>query len=228
MRLPQILVFTNDASIAERISETLQHSEFSVAFMKKNPENIQAMNSAYDLIIIDCNSDFSSYLSICKSYREQAGSASIIILNDDIDPESKLEALKASVDEVFAKPVELNELYARVRALLRRPRQTVTEKIQLQFLELNTTTRIVRRDRRMILLSPKECELLGELFRNPNIVMSSAELAGDTELIGTGSNDIIRQRIKIVRRKLAMLGASDIITTVANRGYVVTSNASCF
>ncbi len=227
MNKQRVLILSSDDNFARSSFEYLAKYDFDID-LRTNVNQIEMIETiSYDAIIFDCGASAEDGIASCCSYRQMNGNAAFIIAVDSMTLDDKVRALDLGADEVFLKPLLSTQhpvFTARLHALLRRPRtETPDGKLRLDSLILDQGKRTLSMNGRKTLLSVKECELLGQLMSSPDNVFSSTQLAQKNEESKSRSDDSIRQRIRIVRRKLASIGAADLIKTVANSGYVLAS-----
>ena len=115
-------------------------------------------------------------VEVCKELRESNIKTPIIMLTAKSGVNDKIEGLDAGADDYLAKPFSLDELLARIRALLRRPNVILNEEIKVGDLILNTTTFEAKRNGKTIILSKKEYDLLEYLMRNANKTISKEKI----------------------------------------------------
>jgi two-component system OmpR family response regulator len=109
---------------------------------------------------------------VCRKLREEGNHTPILMLTAKDQPRDVVEGLDTGADDYLAKPFAFEVLLARIRALLRRPSDTIGETLQAGDLELNPTNHEVTRDGKTIALSNKEYAILEYLLRNRGRVLS--------------------------------------------------------
>jgi DNA-binding response OmpR family regulator len=130
----------------------------------------------YDLIILDLSLPSIEGHIICRRIREIGISTPVLVLTAKADVSSKIELLHRGADDYLSKPFSLEELEARINAILRRPRATLSETLRVGEVELNLTERSVRHYDTLLNLTLKEFALLEYFLRNKNKVISRDEL----------------------------------------------------
>jgi DNA-binding response OmpR family regulator len=183
----------------------------------------------YDLILLDVNIPELDGISVCRRLREQGCQIPILLLTAKDEIADRVIGLDAGADDYAIKPFSVPELFARIRALLRRGRTTFDSlapssgrKILIwEDLELNCQTHHVTYGGRALRLTPKEYGILELLLFNPQRVFSrSALIVRLWELEATPTERTIDSHIKSVRSKLKQAGATqDPIETMYGFGY---------
>jgi DNA-binding response OmpR family regulator len=161
-------------------------------------------------------------ISVCKSLREQGINVPILMLTAKDSIEDRVKGLDSGADDYLVKPFDFNELFARVRSLLRRESFTKNPRIQVGDLVLDTLTREVWKGNEKLELTPKEYNILEYFMRNPKIVVTRTMLEEKIwDLDFEGSSNIIDVYIRRLRKKI---GDKDgkIIETVRGAGYRLT------
>lgn len=179
-----------------------------------------AQATQYDLIVLDVNLPGIDGITLCRRLRQADYEGPVLLLTAKGDSTHKIEGLDAGADDYVVKPCPTEELSARIRALLRRPREVTSLILQWGALQLDPSTCQVMFGANEILLSPKEYGLLELFLRNPQRVFSSAALLerlwGFDEMPG---EETIRSHIKRLRRKLKSAGADEVIENIYGMGY---------
>ncbi len=174
----------------------------------------------YDLVILDVNLPDGNGLDVCREFRNHGGTTPILMLTGRNRIQEKALGLDAGADDYLTKPFHLDELSARVRALLRRPAAFVGHVLKFADMELNTGTHRVTRAGVEILLLPKEFTLLEFMMRHSGQVFSADALIErlwptDSE----ASPDAIRIYIARLRNKIDLKEGPSLISTMRGVGY---------
>jgi two-component system, OmpR family, response regulator MprA len=163
-------------------------------------------------------------LMVCRRLREEDQHSTILMLTARDTIADRVEGLEVGADDYLVKPFALEELLARVKALLRRrvPPDVLREILSFADLELDTATRQARRGQRSIELSTTEYELLHLFLRNPRIVLTRTLLldriwGNDFE----GGVNVLEVYVAHLRQKLEQLGEPRLIQTIRGTGYVL-------
>jgi DNA-binding response OmpR family regulator len=138
----------------------------------------------------------------------------------------KVRALRSGADHYVTKPVELDELLARIAAALRRPALSEPETIAFADIVLDANARDVRRRARRIDLTPREFALLEVLMRTPNRAFSKDELLSAVWGVDyDGDGAVVDRYVSYVRAKLEQRGEERVIQTVRGIGYALRRNS---
>lgn len=180
---------------------------------------LSACTNDHDLIILDLNlPDISGELFV-QRLREREHTPPILMLTVVPDAETKARLLNAGADDYLEKPFSLDELVARMRALLRRGQAAVLDVLAVDDIVLDAQRQTVRRGERDIALTRTEFALLEQLFRNRGATVSKTKLI--ERIWGTTDGRLSRTldtHIANVRKKL---GDPEVIHTMHRRGYRV-------
>ncbi len=217
----RILVADDDEGIRDFLRQALKSENFAVDGAKDGEEGIYlACTNEYDLLILDNRMPRKGGLAVCEAVRAAGKGMPILVLSVDAEPAEKASLLNAGADDYMAKPFSLNELLARVRALLRRPRSIESEELTLDSLTLNTRTHKVMRAGREIHLTRKEYMLLQYLARNRGTVLSRGMIMEHVwDMNADPFSNTIESHIVSLRRKIELPGETKLIHTVSGRGY---------
>lgn len=181
---------------------------------------LMAEDLVYDLIILDVLLPKKNGFVICKNLRENKVNTPILLLTAKDAIEDKIEGLDNGADDYLVKPFKLEELKARIRALLRRPLVTVPAIIELKSLTLNSNSQLVAIDNHEIPLTLKEFRLLEYLMRNLNHVLSREQILDHVwDSSYESFTNIVDVHIKNLRRKLGK--NAGLLQTVRGVGYML-------
>lgn len=170
----RILVVEDEHKIARAIKEGLEEESYAVDLSFDGQEGLNAARyEEYDLIILDrMLPGGMDGAEICETLRREGNHTPVLMLTARDQIRDRVQGLNSGADDYVVKPFSFEELLARVKALLRRPHETLGEVLNVGDLTLNTTTHEVRRAEKSIQVSSKEYALLEYLMRNKNKVLS--------------------------------------------------------
>jgi DNA-binding response OmpR family regulator len=163
----RILVVEDDRSIARLVQLELEHRNFTVRCAYDGPSGLEALSDFKPaLIILDIMLPGLDGVGVLKKLRAAGNRVPVIMLTARGDPLDKVHSLDRGADDYLTKPFDMEELMARLRALLRRVGGE-EEVIRVADLEIDTATREVWRGAREIDLTAREYDLLEFMARNP-------------------------------------------------------------
>ncbi|NJO78690.1 MAG: response regulator [Cyanobacteria bacterium RM1_2_2] len=179
---------------------------------------------AYDLIVLDVNLPQLDGIQLCQRLRQSRYTAPILLLTAKGESSDKVMGLDAGADDYVVKPCTVEEISARMRALLRRPNLVGSPVLTWGNLCLDPVMCEVTCDGQPLSLSPKEYSLLELFLRNPQRTFSSGSILEHLwSFEDAPSEETIRSHIKRLRRKLKASGNDDMIDTVYGMGYRLKS-----
>lgn len=173
----KILIVEDEHKIASLLKQGLEQERFiaDVAFDGTSGFDL-ASSEPYDVIILDRLLPGMDGLEICKKLRKQENHTPILMLTAKGQIIDKVEGLNSGADDYLTKPFAFEELLARIKALVRRPKTTLNNTLQVEDLTLNTDTYEVKRDEAQIILSSKEFALLEYLMRHQNRTLTKEQI----------------------------------------------------
>lgn len=224
----RILVADDDPAVRESLRRSLSFNGYQVTLASDGTEALTAAaDPAPDLVLLDVNMPGVDGLEVCRRIRASGSDVPVLILTARVEVGDRVLGLDAGADDYLPKPFALEELLARIRALLRRVRPPtddgqLDESLNFADLTLDPATRTVQRGERAISLTRTEFELLWVLMQRPRRVLSR-ELILD-EVWGydfpTSANSL-EVYVGYLRRKTEAAGEPRLIHTVRGVGYVL-------
>lgn len=218
----KILLIDDDALIAEPLAKALIDQHYAVDVVTDGQAGWNLLESfTYDLILLDVKLPKLDGVSLCRRLRRSGNQTPILLLTAQNTSTNQVMGLDAGADDYVAKPFDLQELLARIRALLRRGGVALPPLLEWQNVKLNPGSYEVTCNNQRLRLTPKEYSLLELFLRNPHRIFSTGALI---DSIGSfeepPTEDTIRSHIKGLRQKLEAAGAlDDPIETVYGIGY---------
>jgi len=223
---PVVLVVEDEGALQQLLAYNLERAGFAVeqAFDADEALTLIAERSP-DLIILDWMLPYMSGLELCRQLRRKAATANlpVIMLTARSEEPDRLRGLDTGADDYITKPFSIDELLARVRAVLRRVRPVFAEEV-LSFADLvmDLAAHRVSRGGREVHLSPTEFRLLRQLLESPGRVFSRGQLL---DLVWGRDQDVelrtVDATIRRLRRALNVGGEPDLLRTVRAAGYAL-------
>jgi DNA-binding response OmpR family regulator/HPt (histidine-containing phosphotransfer) domain-containing protein len=217
----KILLVEDDRNLAHMLQEMLKSHRYLVEVAFDGETGLElAVTFKYDLILLDVMLPKQSGIRICQQLRSQQNPVPILLLTALSASDQRVAGLDAGADDYLTKPIDIPELLARIRALLRRGVNTVSPVLEWQGLRLNPATGQVTAQDQPLSLTAKEYALVELFLRNPQRIFSQSALI---ERLWDAENlpmeNAVRSHIKILRKKLKEVGLADILETVFGLGY---------
>ncbi len=223
----RILVIEDEHKIAQSIKKGLEQESFAVDLSFKGDEGFDlASTEDYDLIILDVMLPRINGFEICQKLRVQNIHTPILILTAKGLLEDKVMGLNEGADDYLTKPFAFEELLARVRALIRRPKTGTGTILGFDDLTLNTLTYQVKRNDKKIQLSSKEYALLEYFLRHPNQILTKDQIIAH---IWDYEADVLPNTVEVyigyLRKKIDTVAfGKSLIHTVRGFGYRLGEN----
>jgi DNA-binding response OmpR family regulator len=217
----RILVIEDEERIAHFLKESLEAEYFAVDVAGDGERGSYfARVNDYDLIVLDNMLPKKNGLQVCEEIRESGKTLPILVVSVKTGARDKVDLLNAGADDYLSKPFILEELLARIRALMRRPTPIEKDVLTVEDVMLDCKTGVVRRGDVDLHLTRKEFMLLEYLMRNKGIILSRGMIL---EHVWDMSVDIfsntIESHILSLRKKLNDMGRQRLIQTLSGRGY---------
>ena len=218
----RILIIDNDEENLKELNKSLTFEGYIVDTALTGKEGlILAAAQTPDLVILELslpNMDgFEMIQGLLKTSKQP-----ILILTKKDSLEIKVMSLDAGADDYLVKPYEVEELLARIRALLRRTAADRIKVLNFEGLSLNSSTRRAKRGDREIVLTAKEYDLLDLFLRHPRRVLPRQVIFDQVwDYDFNGESNVLDVYIRYLRQKLEAEGEPRLIYTVRGVGYVM-------
>jgi len=219
----RILVVEDERKLAHFIKKALREDGHAVDLCHDGEEGTHfAVNEEYDAIVLDLLLPRRDGLSLLKELRDRKKATPVLILTAKDTVKDRVRGLDAGADDYLTKPFALDELRARLRALLRRGQGSTATVLRFQDLEMNLLDRAVRRGEREIALTPKEFALLEYFLRNPRRVLTRTSIAEHVwDYNFDWQSNVVDVFVKSLRKKLEEQGEPRLLHTLRGVGYVL-------
>jgi DNA-binding response OmpR family regulator len=220
--MSMILLIEDNHDIAAMIGDHLEHSGYEVDFAADGVTGLHlAVTEDFDAIILDLMLPGMDGMKVCQKLRNEAGKATPILMLTARDTlEDKVAGLDAGADDYLVKPFELEELDARLRALLRRSSGEVTaEVLRVGDLELNPGTLEVRRCGQLITLTPIGLKLLMALMKASPKVLSRRALEREVWGEIAPDSDALRSHLYNLRKAIDKPFDAVMLHNIPGMGY---------
>jgi two-component system response regulator MprA len=218
----RILVIEDDERILKFLRRGLAYEGYIVDDATDGESGLRiARDQPPDLVILDWMLPGLDGLEVCRRLRS-GGPVPILMLTAKDQVSDRVLGLDAGADDYMVKPFSLDELLARLRALLRRAQPSRPKVMTFQDLSLDTGTRLAHRGGRVISLTAKEYELLELFMRHPRQVLTRDLIYDHVWSYDFGGeSNIIEVYIRYLRQKLEINGETRLLHTVRGMGYVL-------
>jgi DNA-binding response OmpR family regulator len=217
----RVLLIEDDRKAARLLSKGLQEEGFvvDVASTGEDGEEQAALNE-YDVVILDWLLPGRDGLAVCRALRASGNSTPILMLTARDSVADRVSGLGTGADDYLTKPFALDELLARIQALLRRSRSVQPVVLRVADLTLDPVTRRVSRGSVVVTLTPKEYAILEVLMRNVGQVVSRTRLAERVwDEASEVLDNLVDAHVSHLRKKVDREASVPLIHTVRGVGY---------
>ena len=215
----RLLLVEDDTMIGESVLDLLRAERYAVDWVKDGEMADTALHSqTYDLVLLDLGLPRRDGLTVLRSLRARKERVPVLIATARDSVQQRIEGLDAGADDYVLKPYDLDELLARIRALLRRAAGRAEPVYEHMGVSINPATREVMVGDQPIVLSAREWAVLEPLIARPGLVLSRAQL--EEKLYGWKdeiSSNAVEVYIHGLRKKLG----AELIQNVRGVGYMV-------
>jgi two-component system response regulator QseB len=215
----RLLLVEDDSMIGDSVRQGLRQDGFTVDWVQDGrAAELALRNEVYDLLVLDLGLPKKDGLDVLKTLRLRGNRIPVLILTARDTVADRVKGLDAGADDYLVKPFDLDELAARIRALLRRQSGRAASAIEFGELRLSPATHEVTFQGKPLSLSAREFALLEVFLDRPGAVLSREQL--EEKLYGWGEeveSNTVEVYIHALRRKLGQ----DFIKNVRGVGYMV-------
>jgi two-component system, OmpR family, response regulator len=217
----KILVVEDERKIATFVQKGLKEFGFTVDVIGRGDQALDViLQTPFDAVVLDIMLPGRDGLSVLRALRDRSNAVPVLILTARGEIRDKVEGLDQGADDYLAKPFSIEELAARLRALIRRQTGETLVRYRIQDLTLDVATRIARRGNRRIDLSGREYSLLECLMRVPGRVFTRTQLCQHVwEYQFDAGTNLVEVYIQRLRRKVDDGESTKLIQTVRGVGY---------
>lgn len=217
----KILYIEDEENIARPVIRILQKQNYIVDYSSDGEKGLNLIRlNGYDCIILDLNLPKISGIEICKIVRNEGISTPILMLTARSQMYDKLEGFDVGTDDYLTKPFDMQELLARVNALIKRGQSNKKQELKIGNLILDTGKNQIQNGQEVYNLSNKECSLLEYLILNKGRAVPTEELlehVWDSNI--DYLTDTVKTHVKTLRSKMGE--HADLIKTIKGKGYLV-------
>jgi DNA-binding response OmpR family regulator len=220
----RVLIIEDEQRLAENIAESFRQAcGFAVDIATDGTDGLfLATNNPYDALVLDLMLPGTPGPAVLDAYRREGFKTPVLVLTARDEKALTVELLNAGADDYLAKPFDLGELIARIKALIRRSHGHATPKLALGQLEIDTVQISVKYSGAEIVLAPMEFRVLEYLMHRAGAVISKTELLEHLyDYNWEKFSNVIEVYVAGLRRKLEHNGGKRLIHTVRGHGYVL-------
>ena len=226
----RILIVEDEEKMAKALRTGLEADQFSVSVAHTGEDGFfLASTEPFDLLILDLMLPRRDGMEVLAALRKKNLSMPVLILTSRDTVRDRVRGLNAGADDYLVKPFAFSELLARIRALLRRGKPELGDRLRLADLEMDAAGRTVSRDGKGLALTEREFDLLEYLLRQQGRVVSRETLACDvwheTERY-TPLDNVIDVHIAHLRKKIDEPFKKKLLHTVRGVGFVLREETS--
>jgi len=224
----RILVIEDERKLAGFIKRALREDGHAVDLCHDGEEAAHlALNEDYDAFVLDLQLPNRDGITVLEELRRRKKSTPVIILTARDTLKDRVRGLDAGADDYLTKPFALDELRARIRALLRRGQGGTPTTLQYADVTMELLERVVKRGKREILLTAKEFAVFEYFLRNPKRVLTRTSIAEHVwDYNFEWNSNVVDVFVNSIRRTLEEQGEPRIIHTVRTVGYVLKETES--
>lgn len=226
----KVLIVDDEPNIRDLLSTSLRFAGFSVHAVGNGADAVNAAEKgAPDIILLDVMLPDMNGFSVTKKLRSMGINAPVLFLTARDETADKVTGLTVGGDDYMTKPFSLDEIVARINAILRRTKQVETEESVLEVgeIKINQDAHEVFANGQAVDLSPTEYKLLRFLISNPNRVLTKAQILDHVwEYDFNGEMGIVESYVSYLRKKLDPITSEPLIQTKRGVGYMYKSTKS--
>lgn len=215
----RILLAEDDSLLGDGLRAGLRQQSFLVDWVRDGPSAERELSTdAYQAVVLDLGLPGKDGMEVLAAARKSGRKTPILVLTARDDIDARIKGLDSGADDYVVKPVDLFELGARLRSLIRRAHGQVDDQLVVSGVTLNISARSVVFERCAVALSSREFDLLHALMSSAGRVLTRAQL--EQRIYGWGQeveSNAVEYHIHNLRKKLS----TDLIETIRGVGYMI-------
>lgn len=218
----RMLIISNNPKTANELMNGFRSAGFSVDHaLEAEQASFWARTTDYDFVLIDDGPNTNAS-KLCNLIRSKGKTMPIMVVSDSPASLSKISLLELGADDCVDKECSIPEITARVRAILRRPKEIISETLKLDDLTLDIAKYKVNRGKRSVVLTKKEFSLLEYMLRNTDRVIPRTALIEHVwDIHADLFSNTLETHILNLRKKIEAPNKRKLIHTVSGRGYKI-------
>jgi two-component system copper resistance phosphate regulon response regulator CusR len=222
----RVLVVEDEPEVRDFLLRVLREASWAADGVADGRHALDALATReHDLAIVDVGLPDIDGFELCRQLRARGDTIPVLILTARGAVNDRVRGLDAGADDYLSKPFAVNELRARLRALARRPADALDPVLTVADLELDPSSRRVRRGAEEIALTAREYGLLEYLLRNPRRVVTRAQILAH---VWDDNFDPVANAVDVLvgrlRRKIDRLATAPLLHTMRGAGYILTDD----
>jgi DNA-binding response OmpR family regulator len=215
----RLLLVEDDKMLGDAIKVGLRQAGYAVDWVEDGDAAELALRAGeYELVVLDLGLPKKSGLEVLRGFRQRGSHTPVLILTARDTVDDRVRGLDAGADDYLVKPFDLDELYARLRALARRQTGRSTPVLQHGDLALDPASHTVRQRGQVVDISPREFSVLQSLLESAGRVVSRARLE---ESLYSWNEEVESNAIEVHVHHLRKKLGSDLIRTIRGVGYII-------
>lgn len=215
----RILLIEDDQLIGDGLKIGLTKLGFSVDWFTNGEDGQEALfQSPYDAVVLDLTLPEIDGLQILDNWRKAGRKNPVLILTARGEVEERILGLNKGADDYLPKPFDLGEVVARLNALVRRQSGATNNILSYQDISFNLHSKLVQKNGKDVVLTPKEVAVLELLLLNKNKVLSKAQIE---EKLYSWDDDVSSNAVEVHIHHLRKKLGKDIIKTINKIGYML-------
>ncbi|HEU4853135.1 MAG TPA: response regulator [Telluria sp.] len=215
----RLLLVEDDTMIGEVVLDLLRSEHYAVDWVKDGAMADTALQTnTYDLVVLDLGLPKKDGLEVLRTLRSRKDRTPVLVATARDAVSQRIAGLDAGADDYVLKPYDLDELLARIRALVRRASGRAEPHFEYKNISINPATREVAVDGNPVTLSAREWAVLEALIARPGVVLSRAQLE---EKLYSWRDEVSSNAVEVYIHGLRKKLGSDLIQNVRGVGYMV-------
>jgi two-component system response regulator QseB len=215
----RLLLVEDDPMIGETVLDLLRDDGYAVDWVRDGAmAETAALDQDYDLILLDLGLPRKDGLEVLRELRTRKCRSPILIASARDAVQQRIAGLDAGADDYIVKPYDLDELLARIRALIRRAAGRAESVYEHGNVRINTTTKEVTVENAPVTISAREWAVLEALLARPGLILSRAQIE---EKLFAWKDEISSNAVEVYIHGLRKKLGAELIQTVRGMGYLI-------